>query len=281
MTEYVLRHGEWKKLTPEDAGWTYVSFEVPSLAPGESVSFEANDEERAFIPLLGTVTATSPAGEWTFGGRASVFDGLASCLYLPRDTAVTITAGDTPVEVAVCGAKAENKLEPVLITPDDLDIEVRGFGNATRQISTLLPPGFAADKLHVVEVWTPGGNWSSYPPHKHDEHAHDESVLEETYYYRTRRPEGFAMQRLYSPKHELDYTATVRDGDLLYIPHGYHTTVAAQGHDLYYLNVLAGPNEHRTLQASDDPSLADVRELWETLEPDPRVPFVPRYSEEK
>ena len=118
-------------------------------------------------------------------------------------------------------------------------------------------PDFPADRLHVIEVWTPGGNWSSYPPHKH-EHDHDgESELEETYYYRLRDPRiGWGVQRVYSPERDFDLVQTVRDGDLLLIPWGYHTTVAAHGHDLYYLNVLAGPAPKRTLQAFQDPCLA-------------------------
>jgi 5-deoxy-glucuronate isomerase len=283
MREFVQRAGEWNAVTPEDAGWEYISFEVMKLEPGETRSLPATMVERAFVPLSGVATVTSEGDSWTFGGRANVFSGLAHMLYLPVKRAATIQAQDGGLEIAIASARAELQFEPVLITPDDLSIEVRGAGNATRQISTLVAPDFPADRLLVVEVWTPGGNWSSYPPHKHDQHRDGggvvgESVLEETYYYRTRSPQGLALQRLYSPEHQVDYTTTVRDGDILTIPFGYHTTVAAPGHDLYYLNVLAGPNATRTLQASDDPALSSVRTLWETIETDPRVPIVPRYA---
>ena len=144
----------------------------------------------------------------------------------------------------------------MLVSPDDVDIELRGGGNASRQVGSLMLPDFPADRLHVVEVWTPGGNWSSFPPHKHEHDRDGESELEETYYYRLRDPEnGWAVQRVYSPERDFDLVETVRDGDLLLIPWGYHTTVAAHGHDLYYLNVLAGPAPKRTLQAFQDPCL--------------------------
>jgi 5-deoxy-glucuronate isomerase len=161
----------------------------------------------------------------------------------------------------------------VLVRPEDVELEVRGAGNATRQINHIVKPEFPAERLLVVEVFTPSGNWSSYPPHKHDEDGPPgEVVLEETYYYRTARPEAFAFQRLYSPRHDVDVTVTVRDGDLMLVPWGYHTTAAAHGYDLYYLNALAG--DRRSMAASDDPDLAWIRSAWDAIEPDPRVPLV-------
>ena len=142
-----------------------------------------------------------------------------------------------------------------------------------KKINHILTPDFPAERLLVVEVFTPAGNWSSYPPHKHDEdRPPEEVVLEETYYYRMARREAFAVQRLYSPSRGVDVTATVRDGDLMLVPFGYHTTCAAHGYDLYYLNALAG--ERRSMAAADDPDLAWVRPAWETMEKDPRVPLV-------
>ena len=160
--------------------------------------------------------------------------------------------------------------EPVLIKPEDVEIEVRGAGNATRQINHIVKPEFPAERLLVVEVFTPAGNWSSYPPHKHDEdNPPGEVILEETYYFRT---DGFAVQKLYSPRHGLDVTETVYDGDLMLVPHGYHTTAASHGYDLYYLNALAG--DRRSMASADDPALHWIRAAWSELEPDPRVPLV-------
>jgi 5-deoxy-glucuronate isomerase len=191
-------------------------------------------------------------------------------LYLPRDTSYRVEGG---AELAICGARCEERLEPVLVRPEEVEVEVRGAGNATRQINHIVKPEFPAERLLVVEVFTPAGNWSSYPPHKHDEdRPPGEVVLEETYYFRTAAPEAFAVQRLYSPRHGLDVTETVRDGDLMLVPYGYHTTAAAHGYDLYYLNALAG--DRRSMAAADDPALHWVRGAWAELEPDPRVPLV-------
>src|SRR5438105_6530941 len=244
------------------------------LQAGEERQYENGDEELVLVPLAGTCTASSDEGEWEIGRRDDVFSSLPRSLYLPRDTTFTLQAR-TDAEVALCGARADRRREPRAIPPDDVEIEVRGAGNATRQINHVVKPDFPAERVLVVEVYTPSGNWSSYPPHKHDEdHGEREAILEETYYFRTRDepPGAFALQRLYSAAHELDLTVTVRDGDLLLVPHGYHTTCAAHGYDLYYLNALAG--DRRTMAAADDPDLAWIRPAWGELEPDPRVPLV-------
>lgn len=271
----IHRHGSWSTVTPAQAGWTYVSFGVRRLVAGDSFDLPADDQEKALVPLGGRARARAVGQEWTFGGRASVFDGLGSALYLPRDTSVRAVA-ETDLEIAVAQAPASAGFAPVLVTPDRLAIETRGAGNASRQIGNLLPPDFPADRLLVIEVWTPGGNWSSFPPHRHEHDVEGEAQLEETYYYRMRdAANGWAVQRVYSPERDFDLTQPVYDGDLLTIPWGYHTTVAAHGHDLYYLNVLAGPAAKRTLAASDDPRLAPLRAAWASMDVDPRVPLVP------
>jgi 5-deoxy-glucuronate isomerase len=272
--ELLLRHGEWDVVDPASAGWRYLSFRVESIKPADHVSRNTGGEEIAIVPLEGTCLVESDGVRWELGGRGSVFDGMPWALYLSRGTEYTVSAFDD-VEVAVCGALADERHEPRLVTPEEVEIEVRGSGNATRQINHILKPEFPAQRLLVVEVFTPAGNWSSYPPHKHDEDdPPGEVILEETYYYRTQtEPEGaFAVQRLYSPQHGTDVTATVRDGDLMLVPHGYHTTAAAHGYDLYYLNALAG--DRRSMAAADDPELAWIRPAWQNLEPDPRVPLV-------
>jgi 5-deoxy-glucuronate isomerase len=275
-TPQILANG-WEQIEPADAGWTYISFSVRTLAQGETLTLPANDRERALVPLSGVAEATGTGGSWRFGGRPSVFEGLGHCLYLPRDTEVTVTAA-TALELAVAEAPATERHEPVLVTPDDVAIELRGGGNASRQVGSLMLPDFPADRLHVIEVWTPGGNWSSYPPHKHEHDREGEAELEETYYYRLRDPEnGWALQRVYSPERDFELTQTVHDGDLLMIPWGYHTTVAAHGQDLYYLNVLAGPAPKRTLQALQDPCLKSSQDAWPAAGVDSRLPFIPRH----
>jgi len=274
VTELLLRHGEWDLVDPASASWRYLSFRVERLHDGAQVSRQTGDKEVALVPLGGRCAIESVGERWELGGRSSVFDGMPWALYLPRDTDYTLSAvGD--VEVAVAGALADERLEPRLVTPDEVEIEVRGSGNATRQINHIVKPDFPAQRLLVVEVFTPAGNWSSYPPHKHDEdHPPGEVVLEEVYYYRTQTepPGAFAVQRLYSPQHGTDITETVRDGDIMLVPHGYHTTAAAHGYDLYYLNGLAG--DRRSMASADDPALAWIRPAWAKLELDPRVPMV-------
>ncbi len=268
MSRLLLRAGEWDAVTPESAGWRYLSFRV------EAGSFEGStgEEELALVLLGGRCRVEAEGERYELGGRELVFGGMPWALYLPRDTLYRVEALG-PLEVAVSGARCERRLEPRLVRPEEVEIEVRGAGNATRQINHILRPEFPAERLLVVEVFTPAGNWSSYPPHKHDEdRPPGEVVLEETYYYRTARREAFAVQRLYSPRHALDETVTVRDGDLMLVPFGYHTTAAAHGYDLYYLNALAG--DRRSMAAADDPDFAWVRPAWETMEKDPRVPLV-------
>jgi 5-deoxy-glucuronate isomerase len=264
----LLRHGGWDEVTPAAAGWQYLSFRVVR----GSTSFDTGGDEVVIVPLAGDARVRADGEEWQVGGRANVFAARPRSLYLPRDTHAEL---DGDAELALCFARADARREPKPIPPEEVEIEVRGAGNATRQISHIVKPEFPAERILVVEVYTPAGNWSSYPPHKHDEERGDaEAVLEETYYFRTREepPGAFAVQRLYSPRHGLDLTETVRDGDLLLVPHGYHTTAAAHGYDLYYLNALAG--DRRTMQAADDPDLAWIRPAWSDLRPDPRVPMV-------
>ena len=270
--ELLLRDGAWSAVSPESAGWRFISFEVLRLGPGEERSLATGGNEVCLIPLAGFCRIGAEGAEWELG-RTDVFSGRTSSVYLPRDTELTISSAEG-AEVALCGARCEHRREPVFIDADSVAIEVRGSGNATRQINHVVKPEFPAEHLLIVEVLTPAGNWSSYPPHKHDEeHGDSEAVLEETYYFRTRStpPGAFAVQRLYSPRHGLDLTETIRHGDLLLVPYGYHTTAAAHGHDLYYLNVLAG--DRRTMASADDPDLAWIRPAWTDLEPDPRIPL--------
>jgi 5-deoxy-glucuronate isomerase len=268
MSKYLLKAGRSEQVTPESAGWSHLYFDVRE----GSFSARTGEAEVALVPLTGECRVEAEGTSWELGGRASVFDGMPWALYLPRDTAYSVAAGEG-LELAVCGARCDTRREPAVVRPEEVEIEVRGAGNATRQINHIIRPEFPAERLLVVEVFTPAGNWSSYPPHKHDEdHPPGEVVLEETYYYRTAKPEAFAVQRLYSPRHGVDETVTVRHGDVMLVPWGYHTTCAAHGYDLYYLNALSG--DRRSMAAADDPELAWVRAAWESMEKDPRVPLV-------
>jgi 5-deoxy-glucuronate isomerase len=252
-------------------GYQYLSFENVRLQAGQVREAATEGHELAIVVLGGACSVGSSRGDFpSFGGRKTVFDGKPFTLYLPVSTTFRLTA-ETDCDLAFCYCKAEEAHPARLVTPDAVRVEIRGGGNATRQINHILTPEFDAQRLLVVEVYTPGGNWSSYPPHKHDVHDPPREVdLEEFYYYRVSRPEGYAIQRVYTADRRLDATMTVRDGEMVLVPEGYHPVVAAHGYDVYYLNALAG--SARSMAASDDPDYAWVRAEWKTK--DPRLPLV-------
>jgi 5-deoxy-glucuronate isomerase len=264
--------GEVLSVTQPRAGWDSISLRLIRLARGAAHRISLPDEELTLVTLAGRAAVAAGPDRWDgVGGRTSVFSGMPHALYLPRGhDRVEIEALTEVCEVAVCGARAEQAFPAKLIEPGDVEIEVRGGGNATRQINHIVKPEFPADRILVVEVYTPAGNWSSYPPHKHDEHNPPGEVdLDEIYFYKISRPEGFAIQRVYNNRGR-DETITVHDNEAVLVPDGYHPVVAAHGYDCYYLNVLAG--SARSMAASDDPELAWVRGEWRDT--DPRVPVV-------
>ena len=272
----VTLSGETLLATPESIDYQYLTLSVRRMLRGEKFQSETAATELGLVLLGGRCSVESTAGSWSdIGSRTNVFDGLPTAVYLPIETAFTVSA-DTDCELAFCFSRAEESFPGRLVTPDDIEVEVRGGENATRQINHILKPEFPAQRLLLVEVYTPSGNWSSYPPHKHDIHnPPDEVDLEELYYYKVDRPEGYAIQRVYTKDGRLDQTLTVRDGELVLVPEGYHPVVAAHGYNIYYLNALAG--SARSMAASDDPDYAWVRGTWRN--PDPRVPLVTRGRE--
>ena len=234
--------GSVVKVTPQSAGWEYVGFEVLRLEGGRSVERRAIGEEACLVVLEGYCNVTTGDQEWKgIGERDSVFEGPPFAVYLPPGTTYLIEA-DTYLELAVCSAPAEGGSEPFLVRPEDIEVEVRGSGNAERRIHPILMGDEPVERLLVTEVFTPNGHWSSYPPHKHDQdNLPNESYLEETYYHKVQPPQGFAFQRVYTEDRSLDETVTVHDGDTVLVPRGYHAVSAPPGYDLYYLNVMAGP----------------------------------------
>jgi 5-deoxy-glucuronate isomerase len=254
----------------EQAGWNTINLSVRRLIRGQYWQSDTDGEECAVVILGGRVTVDWGEGRQALGGRSNVFSGYPHAVYLPPHTAFEVDA-DTTCEIADCRTLSEAALKPRVITPDDVRLEVRGGGNATRQILDIIRPEFPADRLLICEVYTPSGNWSSYPPHKHDVHNPPAEVdLDEIYYYRIDHPDGYAFQRLYDGAGTRDDTLKVVDGDLVLIKDGYHPVVAAHGYNVYYLNVLAG--SARSMAASDDPRYAHLRKSWPS--PDPRVPMV-------
>jgi 5-deoxy-glucuronate isomerase len=215
-------------------GFEHISFAVRALQPGETFGETLEGVELAMVVLGGTCSVTSSAGDWdAIGKRRNVFDGMPWTLYLPPGTTFEVTA-TTGCELAFCYCKAEEQHPAKLITPDEVGVEIRGGGNATRQINAMIPPSFPAHRILVVEVYTPSGNWSSFPPHKHDVHNPPGEVdLDEIYYYKIDKPGGFAIQRVYTADGRLDETITVRDGQLVIVPEGYHPVSAAHGYNVY------------------------------------------------
>ncbi|MGH2558411.1 MAG: 5-deoxy-glucuronate isomerase [Thermomicrobiales bacterium] len=257
-----LSGSELIAVTPESAGWDFCSLTVHRLTSGQRWNGETTGNEVVVLPLGGRCQVTSDGDIWSLGERRSVFDGQPWALYLPIGSAFEVVA-ETDLEIAVCGARADQRFPPRLIRPHDVDVEIRGAGNACRQINHIIRPDFPAQRLLVVEVFTPSGNWSSYPPHKHDvSNLPVEADLEEIYYYRIEPDDGFGLQRLYTADLTIDQAYVIHDGDLLLVLEGYHAFAVAQGYTGYYLNVLAGNETIRTMQPSDDPRYAWVRGTW-------------------
>jgi 5-deoxy-glucuronate isomerase len=259
------------EITRRAAGWQYLEFAVRQLAAGHAWSAETGSDELCLVLLEGTCEVTWAGGGARLGPRRDVFSSYPHAVYLPPGASFTVTSIER-TEVAEGRAPASEHHAARVIRPEDCGFEIRGGGNATRQIVDILPPSFPAQRLLVCEVYTPSGNWSSYPPHKHD--ADDppaEVALEETYYYRFRARDAYGIQRLYEADDRNDQAIVVSHGDLVPIRRGYHPFVSAHGYDAYYLNVLAGTR--RSMAARDDPRYAALRSSWPA--PDPRVPTVP------
>ncbi|MGR3468661.1 MAG: 5-deoxy-glucuronate isomerase [Shimia sp.] len=247
------------RLTPSDAqadcpNWKYVGFDLIRLAPGETLTRDTGDREHLLVPITGRITVTANGEDQSpLGARMTLWDrAKAHALYLPNDSTWQVTA-ETATELAVCSAPGHGKHPVHKITPDTSPLEARGKGANTRFVNPIcMEETDVADSLLVTEVWTPGGNWSSYPAHKHDtDDFPNETYLEETYYHRIDPPTGFGIQRVYTDDRSIDETMPVEDGDLVLVPEGYHPCGALYAHDMYYLNVMAGPR--RNWRFTNDP----------------------------
>ncbi|MCF3964762.1 5-deoxy-glucuronate isomerase [Streptomyces fuscigenes] len=275
---------------PERAGWTYCSLRVLDLPPGGSHAFGTGGSEWIVLPLSGGCTVTVDGESFALHGRDSVFRGVSDFAYLPRDGHAQIASG-AGGRFALAGAKCERRLPARYGPAPEVPVELRGAGMCSRQVNNFAAAdAFACDRLIAVEVLTPGGNWSSYPPHKHDEHRPGaESVLEEIYYFEidgrdgtgaagsaaSGADDGVAYHRV-SPSRPggTDVLAEVRSGDTVLIPDGWHgPSIASPGRSLYYLNVMAGPGEERAWLISDHPDHRWVRDGWPAEAVDPRLPL--------
>jgi len=265
------------QVTPESAGWEHTSLRVLSLAPGAGKTVETGPDEVLVVPLAGAATVRLGDLEIALVGRTSVFDGPTDFAYVPAASTVTITSA-AGGRFALAGARTERQLSFRHGPAEEVPVEVRGAGQATRLVRNFATvDAFETASVIACEVITPGGNWSSFPAHKHDEASAHESELEEIYYFEIDSgPDdqpGFGFHRTSaSPRGEIDVLVEVRDRDTALVPFGWHgPCVAAPGHDMYYLNVMAGPADERAWLISDHPDQAWVRDTWDDQRPDPRV----------
>ena len=272
-----LNQEEIIQLSPQDAGWDYLHVSVRRMPGGQTWQFDTAENELAMVVLGGVCAVESNRGSFfPVGRRSDVFNGMPYSVYLPRRTRFTVHAASPELEIACAWCPTDQDHPLHMVTPKEVEVEIRGGENATRQINKMLPPGFDCHRLVAVEVYTPSGNWSSYPPHKHDVTRLDkngallEADLEEIYFYKFDRPEGYAYQRVYSDDGHLDELMLVHENQLVMVPEGYHPVVTAHGYSAYYLNFLAGGVA--SLTASDDPQYTWVKSTWK--DKDPRLPLV-------
>lgn len=258
MSKYLVKssepdaQGQVLNITPESAGWTYIGFQVYDLKPGQKLRKETKDQEVCIVLLGGKAHVRTKEFQWQqIGQRMSVFEKTPPySVYIPNDDFYEVEAL-TSLQIAVCLAPGRGTLPARLIAPEDVEVLTRGAGNIERYAHNILPENKPADSLLVVEVFTPEGNWSSYPPHKHDEDKLPEmAYLEETYYHLMNKEGAFAIQRIYTDDESLNETLVVKNGDVVLVPKGYHPVSAPPGYELYYLNVMAGP--HRVWQFQND-----------------------------
>ncbi|MET9665940.1 5-deoxy-glucuronate isomerase [Streptomyces sp. NPDC006475] len=263
------------RVDPEQAGWGYSGLRVLELEPGGSHTLATGESEWIVLPLSGGCTVHTQGEFFELQGRESVFGGVSDFAYVPRDAHAQIASG-AGGRFALAGAKCERRLPARYGPAPEVPVELRGSGTCSRQVNNFAAADtFGCDKLIAVEVLTPGGNWSSYPPHKHDEHRPGaESELEEIYYFEIEQG-GVGYHRV-SPSRPggADVLAEVRTGDAVLIPDGWHgPSIAAPGRHMYYLNVMAGPGADRAWLIRDHPDHSWIRDTWPTQPVDARLPL--------
>jgi 5-deoxy-glucuronate isomerase len=266
------------EVTPESAGWGYSSLRIVQIAAGGTYQFSSAGDEVVVVPLSGSVAVETEGAEFcSLVGRENVFAGPTDVAYLAPDSTVELYS-EAGGRFALCGARTDERLPSRYLAAAAIPVELRGAGQSSRQVRNFATPDtMPASKIIACEVITPGGNWSSYPAHKHDEVTETESELEEIYYFEIAAgPDGqpgFGFMRTSSsPGHEIDLLEEVHDRDLVLVPYGWHgPCVAAPGFDMYYLNVMAGPGVERAWKISDHPDHAWVRGTWVDQSADPRL----------
>ncbi len=277
LIKSIAGEGVYQRILREDAGWEFLNFEARMLKKDETWSGHTGVSEYGIILLGGNYKVKTDRGSWkTVNGRKNVFSGIAHTLYLPRNTSFELTAESERLDLAYGWCETDQDHPAYFKPPEEVAIEIRGGDNATRQINSLIQPGFDCHRLVSVEVYTPSGNWSSFPPHKHDHRKVDaqgnviEANLHETYFYKIDKPRGFAIQQVYNDQRTLDEIAVANNNDVVLVPEGYHPVAAGHGYNVYYLNFLTGSDQ--SLANTDDPDHKWIYDSWKGL--DPRIPMV-------
>ncbi len=267
----------YHSISPESANWEYLSFEARTMKGAETWEHDTQENEMVIVLLSGNFKVTSDKGNWeTLNGRTNVFSGVAHTLYLPRHSKFTLTATSEELDIAYGWCRADEDFSAKFVTPKDTPVVIFGGDNATRQFNDLVPPGFGCHSIVVREVYTPSGNWSSFPAHKHDERIIDKSgkvlepIQEETYFYKFQKPEAYAIQQVYTKDRSLDEIVRPRNNDVVMIPKGFHPVVAEHGFHCYYLNFLAGTDQ--CLANTTDPDHEWIYDSWTSK--DKRLPLV-------
>ena len=277
MKSSQAKEGIYQEILAEDAGWEFLNFNARILKKGQVWKGFTGENEYGIILLSGDYSVKTDQGNWkTKNGRKHVFDGSAHTLYLSRNTEFELTAESEVLDIALGWCETTEDHPAQFKEPTKSVIEIRGGDNATRQINSLIEPGFDCQHLVSVEVYTPSGNWSSFPAHKHDERILDndgnliEARLEETYFYKTDKPQGYAIQQIYTGDRSLDEIAVARNNDVVMVPKGYHPVVAGHGYNIYYLNFLTGSDQ--SLANTNDPDHEWIYDSWSGK--DSRIPMV-------
>ena len=267
----------YQDITKEDGDWEFLNFQARTFKKGQTWSAHTGENEYAIVLLGGNFSVKSDRGNWfTKNGRKDVFSGVAHTLYLPRRTNFTLTAESEVLDIAIGWCETDEDHPAYFKRPEECGVELRGGDNANRQINGLLQPGFDCHRLVCVEVYTPSGNWSSFPAHKHDERKVDEdgklleARLEEIYFYKIDKPQGYAIQQIYTDDRSLDEIIRVKDSEAVLVPKGYHPVVAGHGYNVYYLNFLTGSDQ--SLANTDDPDHKWIYGTWKGQ--DERLPMV-------
>jgi len=272
-----LNSSVYQSITKESVGWKYLNFEARKLNLNEEFIWDTCENEMVVVLLSGNYKFKSNSQNFEItNGREDVFKGVAHTLYIPRRTQICITATSKELDIAYGWCKSDMDYPLKLIKPEETQIVIFGGDNATRQFNDLIPPGFGCSKIVVREVYTPSGNWSSFPAHKHDERVLDskgkvlEPIQEETYFYKFQKPEAYAIQQVYTKDKSVDEIIRAKNNDVVLIPKGFHPVVAEHGFHCYYLNFLAGTDQ--CLANTTDPDHEWIYNSWKTK--DKRLPLV-------